>query len=114
MQVGGGLYYSFIVVRGDNRSIAKEARFNGLAEICTELHESFKRTDLSLGWKYPSTRVSFRAFNDANAFALAEPVKRQNYIDERVAEIKELIRDFEARRGNRALEPDQTQPTTDG
>jgi len=94
VQVRSILYYSFIVVRDDDRNIAQEPQFDHLAEICTQVDESFKRSKRSLGWKGAKRRVSFKDFNSATAFALADPDKRQRYVDDFVAEITGLIEAF--------------------
>lgn len=61
-----------------------------------QVDESFERSSKSLGWKGSSRRVSFKDFDDSNAFALADPEKRQRYIEDFVAEIKDTMSDFMA------------------
>lgn len=108
-QVRKGLYYSFLVVRDGERKIAEEAQFDHLADICKQVDGSFERSSMSLGWKNPSRLMRFRDFNDSDTFAMANPAKRREYIDERVAEIQRLIRIFEALRDNWSPDTERTQ-----
>lgn len=104
IQVDWNLYYGFVVLRDDNRRIAQEAQFDHLAQLCVQVDHSFKRTAYWLGWRFPCHRINFKDFNDTNAFALADPANRREYIDELVSEIQAVIGDFMLRYGSGSLE----------
>lgn len=65
-----------------------------MAEIVKAVNADFKRDEWWIGKKDPARKYDFETFDSPDVFALANPLKRAEYVNELVDEIKKLVSDF--------------------
>ncbi len=94
IQIDWNIYYGFYVRNDRGELNPLDSKYDDLAGIISETDGNFVRNKWWLGWKYPNRKYDFRSFNDENTFALADDMKRKEYINELAVEIHNIIKSF--------------------
>jgi hypothetical protein len=99
IEISLGIKYGFALYQtvDDNWIQGQDTKFDDLAELIQDIDSSFSRGPYHLGLKEPKRTLHFESFTCPEMYALANSVKRGEYLDQLVEEIDVIVNEFNAK-----------------